>query len=423
MELSAAERRMLAGEEGHAARRSMEILVALGEIYGARRLLEVGSVQIAGVSYDNLGEAGLEFLEEMATDGRARVLATLNPAGIDVESYLELGIDEGFAAQQRRVLAAFGRMGVIPSCTCTPYLVGNLPRFGQRLAWSESSAVCFANSVLGARTNREGGPSALAAALTGRTPEYGLHLDEARQAEVLVEVEGPLRDETDYGVLGAALGKRLGPRIPLLRGCGGADLEALKSLCASIATFGGTALVHLEGVTPEPCAIPAERLVLGRAELEQTRAELEPGPGEIDFVSVGCPHLSLGELRRVAELLDGKQVRLETWVHVARPLKQLGDRAGYTRTIEAAGARFACDTCLVVAPIAGRFRGLVTSSAKALYYARAKHRLPAWLRPLEECLRIACEGDGGRAERGGERGGERGVERGGERGGEREVDR
>jgi predicted aconitase len=391
MELTGEERQMLAGAAGRAARKSMEILVALGEIYGARRLVPVASVQIAGVSYDNLGDAGLEFLEEMARDGLARVLATLNPAGMDVERFRELGVSEAFADKQRTVLAAFSRMGVIPTCTCTPYLVGNLPRFGQHVAWSESSAVCFANSVIGARTNREGGPSALAAALTGRTPEHGLHLDEARRPEVTVEVDARLSGDTDFGVLGALIGERIGSRIPLVRLRDGAEqvgLDELKSFAASIATFGGTAMFQMEGVTPEFCAPPAERLAITDSELALARAGLSDD-ADVDFVSVGCPHLSLDELRRVARLLEGGRVVMETWVHLARPLKQIADQLGYTRIIESAGARLACDTCMVVAPIEGRFRGVATSSAKCVYYARAKHRLPARLLPLEACLRLA----------------------------------
>jgi hypothetical protein len=369
----------------------MEILVALGEIYGASRLVPVASVQIAGVSFDNLGDAGLEFLEEMASDGRARVLATLNPAGMDVERWRELGISDEFAAKQRAVLAAFTRMGVIPTCTCTPYLVGNLPRFGQHVAWSESSAVCFANSVLGARSNREGGPSAIAAALTGRTPEHGLHLDEARRPEITVDVVPRLSGETDFGVLGALIGQRVGPRIPLIRLRDGTErvgLDELKSLAASLATFGGTAMFHLEGATPETYRPPAEQLPIIDDDIDRAWAGLDDG-ADVDFVSVGCPHLSLDELRRVARLLEGGRVVMETWIHLARPLKQIADQLGYTRIIESAGARLACDTCMVVAPIAGRFHGIATNSAKCIYYARAKHRLPARLLPLEACLRLA----------------------------------
>src|SRR5512137_2879228 len=224
MKLTREEQEFLDGRHGPAARKAMEILAALGTIYGAERLVPVTSVQIAGVSYDNLGEAGLQFLSEMADGGgRARVLTTLNPAGMDVENPEALGIPAEFAEKQRRVIDAFAHMRVVTTCSCTPYLFGNLPHFGEHIAWAESSAVCYANSVLGARTNREGGPSALAAALTGRTPEHGLHLDEARRPEVLVEVQTPLVDEVDHGALGVVLGQQLGPRIPLLRGCGGAE--------------------------------------------------------------------------------------------------------------------------------------------------------------------------------------------------------
>src|SRR5512137_2825857 len=190
MHLTSQAQDMLAGKHGRSVRKAMETLAALGDIYGAERMLPVSSVQIAGVSYDNLGEAGLAFLDEMAAGGgRSRLLATLNPAGMDVENWESLGISPEFAAQQLRVIAAFARMNVVTSCTCTPYLAGNLPRFGEHIAWAESSAVCFANSVLGARTNREGGPSALAAALTGRTPAYGYHLNENRQPDLLVELQ------------------------------------------------------------------------------------------------------------------------------------------------------------------------------------------------------------------------------------------
>ena len=209
----------------------MEILTILGEIYGAERLLPVASVQIAGVSYDNLGEAGLHFLDDMASGGgRARVLATLNPAGMDIENWQALGIDAEFAANQERVISAFARMNAVTTCTCTPYLSGNTPHYGAHLAWAESSAVCYANSVIGARSNREGGPSALAAALTGRTPAYGYHLEEGRRPELSIEVAGwPENDpgSTRFGALGKAIGEILesaGAKIPYISGISTASL-------------------------------------------------------------------------------------------------------------------------------------------------------------------------------------------------------
>ena len=165
MYLTKNEQKMLDGEEGNAVKKSMEILVALGNIYGAEKLIDVGSVQISGVSYHNLGDAGLEFLDEMAKDGKVRVLTTLNPAGMDLENWQNLGIDPEFARKQKLVIDAFEKMGIIVSCTCTPYLIGNLPRYGEHIAWAESSAVTFANSVIGAKTNREGGPISFSSSL------------------------------------------------------------------------------------------------------------------------------------------------------------------------------------------------------------------------------------------------------------------
>ena len=166
MKLSPEEKDMLDGKHGKATKKAMEILTTLGDIFDAEGMIDVVGVQIAGVSYANLGEAGLEFLSEMAEDGKVRVLTTLNPAGMDRDNWETLGIDKDFAANQNRVIDAFAKMGIITTCSCTPYLIGNNPHFGQHIAWAESSAVCYSNSVIGARTNREGGPSALAAALT-----------------------------------------------------------------------------------------------------------------------------------------------------------------------------------------------------------------------------------------------------------------
>jgi predicted aconitase len=400
MHLTPEEQRMLAGDHGRATRKAMEILSALGTIYNADRMVSVSSVQISGVSFDNLGEAGLDFLSEMAADGgKVRVLTTLNPAGMDIENWQALGIDPAFARDQERVIDAYARMGVVTTCSCTPYLFGNLPRFGEHIAWAESSAVCYANSVLGARSNREGGPSALAAALTGRTPRYGLHLDENRRPGLAVRVDAALEGTRDFGALGVALGRAIEARktkaVPYLRGIPSATVDELKSFCASLATYGGLALFHMEGITPESGRFPAppETLVIGPDDLAAAARSLDllPAEGEVDFVSLGCPHLSLGEIQRVAELLAGKQVRKTFWITTSRPVKRIADQMGYTAVIEAAGAVFAVDTCCVVAPIKGRFKALATDSAKACYYAAAKNgsqtRFLAFDDVIEEALR------------------------------------
>lgn len=396
MHLTKEEQAMLAGEMGPAVRKAMEILVALGKIYGAQEMLPVSSVQIAGVSYDNLGEAGLEFLAQMVDGGgRARVLATLNPAGMDVENWQALGISPEFAEKQARVIEAFARMGVVTTCTCTPYLSGNLPHFGEHIAWAESSAVCFANSVIGARTNREGGPSALAAALTGRTPAYGYHLDAQRQPGLLVEVRAQLRGSHEFGALGKAIGEVLegmGKKAaPYIRGIDTASLEELKSFCASLATYGGAAMFHMEGITPEAGLVkaPQDVVVIGEQEIQEGVGSLSCAPSDIDFVSLGCPHLSLAEIQRLAQALQGKQVRREFWITTSRPVKQIADRMGYSQVIEASGAKFAVDTCCVVAPIRGRFHTLATDSAKACYYASSKHQFGTVFKSFDEVIQEA----------------------------------
>lgn len=396
MNLTPEEKAMLAGEYGRATQKSMEILTALGTIYGAKRMIPVTSVQISGVSYANLGEAGLEFLAEMADGGgQSRVLTTLNPAGMDVENWQTLGIDQTFAQNQQRVIDAFARMGVITTCSCTPYLVGNTPHFGEHIAWAESSAVCYANSVIGARTNREGGPSALAAALTGRTPEYGYHLAKNRKPGLTVEVKARLVENDDFGALGKAIGQKLeagGQKpAPYIRGVEQATVEQLKSFCASVATFGGTAMFYMAGITPEadrmepPASLPT--VTVTQAELEAAHQSMNDATfEEIDFVSLGCPHLSIKEIGRVAELLAGQQVTKEFWITTARPTKQMADMMGYSAVIEASGAKFATDTCCVVAPIKGRFKGLATDSAKACYYAYAKNKFKTVLKPFDEVV-------------------------------------
>jgi predicted aconitase len=400
MKLNPEENRMLEGLDGEATRKAMEILAAIGTIYAADRLLPVTSVQIAGVSFDNLGEAGLEFLAEMASNGaKAKVLTTLNPAGMDIENWQILGIDADFAVNQRRVIDAYTKMGVVPTCSCTPYLFGNLPHYGEHIAWAESSAVCYANSVLGARTNREGGPSALAAALTGKTPNYGFHLSENRRPSLTIRVMATLVGTHDYGTLGIAIGKAIEAReikaIPYIRGLPGASMEELKSFCASIATYGGLALFHMEGITPESVLFqaPGDTITITRRDLDAADHFLnEPlYADQVDFVSLGCPHLSLQEIARVANQLKGKKVRKTFWVATARPTKRIADQMGYTSIIEEAGAVFATDTCCVVAPIKSRFKVIATDSAKACYYAAAKNEFKIRFMPFDEVIAEALK--------------------------------
>ena len=395
MYLTEKEQKMLNGEEGYAVKKSMEILVALGDIYGAERLIKVGSVQVAGVSYHNLGDAGLEFLNELAKDGRVKVLTTLNPAGMDLENWRQLGISEEFAEKQNMVIDAFKKMGILISCTCTPYLIGNLPRYGEHVAWSESSAVTFANSVIGAKTNREGGPSALAAAFVGKTPCYGLHLDENRAPNIHVEVNASLKKFSDWGALGYSVGKKAENKIPYITGIKDAELDELKSFCASVVTYGAKPLFYMQSITPgaENHQPPKEKVTVEDGDIKEAYENINDDVTDIELVCIGCPHCSIKEIAEIAELLEGKKVspNTEFWVASSRSAKQLADARGYTEVIERAGGKFACDTCMAVAPLKGRFKSVATTSAKGCYYSR-HNNMKTKMGSIKECVEAAVTG-------------------------------
>jgi len=413
MNLTAEEQAMLAGARGMAVRRAIDIVTTLGRVFGAEILVTVGSVQVAGVSYRNLGEAGLEFLQDWAQDGaQVCVPTTLNPSGMDHEQWSRQGFSPGFAQKQRQVVAAYQAMGIETTCTCTPYLYGSLPRYGEHLAWSESSAVIFANSMLGARTNREGGPSALAAAICGRTACYGLHLPENRRATLRVEVRCRVKEPHEFAALGYLAGKKAGDGIPYFTGL---DLPAVaidssgravmsedetdrcKLLGAALAASGAVALYHIEGVTPEARTeaglCPPNIQVLQVDSLSGAMDELNQPVEQIDLVVIGCPHASLVEIEQIARLLDGKHLSSALWVTTARAAREQALQRGWVQEIEAAGGLVIADGCVAVAPMSElAYRTLATNSAKMASYALPHAGLQVRFGSLEECLNAAVTG-------------------------------
>lgn len=393
MNLTREEQAMYDGKQGPAVEKSMEILVALGDIYGAERLVDITSAQISGVSYKTIGDAGLEFLEELSLDARVRVPSTLNPAGVDLEIWKELGFPEEFTKKQLRIVEAYQKMGVTTTCTCTPYLVGNVPILGSHIAWSESSAVCYANSVLGARTNREGGPGALAAAICGKTAAYGYHLDEERKANYLVEVNTELIGP-DYGGLGYLVGKEVGDGVPYFKLQNKPSLDDLKCLGAALASSGAVALYHVEGITPEHKEAlininltEIDKFTVSRDEIDVTRKKLSTTDEKPDLVCVGCPHSSLEEIRIISQKVSGLKLKNQLWVCTSITIKAAADRMGYTKTIENAGGRLVCDTCMVVAPIEDMgYKVVGVNSAKAANYVPTMCGLDVVYGKLEDLI-------------------------------------
>lgn len=397
MELTVEERAMLAGDLGPGVGKAMEIIVALGRVYDAKGLIRVSSAQVAGVSYRNLGEAGLQFLTEWADQGaRSRVPATLNPAGIDLRAWRELGFSEAFARRQMAVVEAYEALGVEPTCTCTPYLIGNVPAVDEHVAWAESSAVSYANSVLGARTNREGGPSAMAAAITGRTAAYGLHVEENRRAALRVEVRCPVRTLSDFGALGHLVGKRALNKIPFFDGLVECSNTELKVLGAAMAASGAVALYHVSGVTPEAdrsYALRPDYQSLVVSDLRPAYAALNGDAKEIDLVWFGCPHAGVEEIAQVVRLLDGRQLRTALWITTARETREEAASLGLVQAIEASGGRVVADMCVVVAPMQElAFRTLATPSAKGASYVPSHSGLAVRYGSVEQCVEAAITG-------------------------------
>jgi hypothetical protein len=385
MYLDPDEEKMLAGERGETLQKMLELLVALGKVFGAERLVRIRSAQVSGASYKTIGEYGLAWLSSL--DARAVVPAVLNPIGMPRGRWQEMGIEPGFAERQQAVIAAYERLGVNLECTCTPYYLHETS-FGDHLAWSESSAVSYANSVIGARTNREGGPGALAAALVGKTPCYGLHLDKNRQPNVVIEVKS---DEKDwgiarYGALGYHTGKLVGNKIPYFRGIT-PNPDQLKALGAAMAATGAVALYHVKDVTPE--AKKNQFTISGLEIISIEPAEIDCLFTDIpvDAVAVGCPHCSSAELVDIARLLKGKTVKKPLYVFAAQGV--IDDSSMTVNAIEKSGARVFADTCMVVSPVMERYPAIMVNSGKALAYVPDMCGAVARIGSIEECVTVA----------------------------------
>jgi predicted aconitase len=393
MFLTKEEEGMLQGECGTVIQKSMEILVTLGDVFRAERMGRVTSAHVSGVSYKSIGNPGLGFLEEWAGKGAlTRVCTTINPCGMDMKRWREFAISEAFAEKQIRIVHAFKRMKTAESLSCTPYIIGNKPQAGEDIAWSESSAVAFANSILGARTNREGGPTALASAITGRTPMFGYHLDEQRKPTHEIYMEERIKGELEYSSLGYRVGKKLGQCVPLFKNLRKPSLEELKALSAGLAASGSVAMYHIYNLTPEERTFRGEsyeRINVERSDLAEIIGSLSTGE-RCEHVCIGCPHCSAREVAEIAGRVAGERLKRELWVFTSRFVCEEAKRRGYFAAIEEAGGKVISDTCMVVSPIYEMgVRGILTNSCKAAHYIPSTCGVPVTLKSLDDCIKVA----------------------------------
>ncbi len=402
MILTDSEKRMLDGENGEAARTAMEILLAIGKVYDAEKMISVSSAHVAGLSFKSHGVAGMEWAEQMLENGaKVRVPTTLNVVGLDRSK--DLGFPREWNKCQSRIEAAYRRMGCYSTSTCVPYYCGFVPRVNEHIAWAESSAVVFTNSVLGACDNREGGPSALASALTGKTPLYGLHLEHNRKGDLMFKVETPLKKLTDYCALGNYVGRLIGNKIPVFEGIKDCSMEDLVYLGASLASSGGIAMFHIAGITPEAQTLGEafsgnkyDTVTIGNVEIEEGYAKYNTAKDrKVDFVAIGCPHCSLGQVKEIAEHLSGRRVHSDVsfWVHTNVAIKYMAKQLGYVDIIEKAGGEVTQDLCTILGnPEALGFKTLVTNSGKMAFYAPGSNDFGVWFGDIEKCVSAAING-------------------------------
>ncbi len=400
---------MLRGDEGPAAKMAMSIIVRMAEVSGAKELLDITGAHIDSTVY--IGDAGLEFAERLASLGaKVAVPTTLNVSGLDEHHWQEWAVPSEWARQAQRQMEAYRSMGTIPTWTCAPYQTEeSRPKFGQQIAWGESNAIVFANSVIGARTERYPDLFDICCAITGRAPAIGLHLTENRAGELLLQlrdVPAALQHSDDfYPVLGHFIGRIARDRIPVIDGLAVSPVEdQLKALGAASASSGGVALFHVVGVTPEAPTLesvfqnkpPREVIDVTMDLLRNARAELtHTDSDELDMVVLGSPHFSLAEFKRLAPLVAGKQKhpRVKFLVTSSRAMTQLAKQAGYLDSLQSFGAQLTVDTCILTTPmLPPEIKRLMTNSAKFAYYTPGLLGRKIAFGSLKDCVNSAVEG-------------------------------
>jgi predicted aconitase len=406
MKLTDYEKSILAGDFGEEAKRILEVMVKLYEINHAKGFIEVKEVMLASTQNMSIGgEMGMKFLRRLAGSGiHFKAKTVTDPVSIDLEGWKRLGIPEEFARRQKKSVDALIKMGAVPTWTCTPYLAGSIHRYGDHLAYVETSCVIFANSYFGARTNREMDISALASAITGRVPNYGLHLSDQREGQVLINVEAELKTTSDFDALGNHVGKMVGTRIPVFKNIDkNASTQGIMQLGAALATTGAVALYHIFGITPDILLDPykygeksiVEKVTIRASDLKKAYLELNTTRSrEIDFVAIGCPHYTIDKIMEIAALLEGKKVRkgVEVWICTSETTRNVALLNGAVRTIEKSGAKVVVDTCMVLAPVKQLgFHHMATDSAKAQFYCSG-FGLGVRFGNTEKCLRAAIAG-------------------------------
>jgi len=408
LNLSDRDREMLNGDHGSAPQLAMSILVRMADVYGARELMDISQAHIDSTIY--LGDATLEFAERLASLGaRVAVPTSLNVSGVDECGWKDWAVSPEWAAKAARQMLAYERMGAVPTWTCAPYQTEMRPSFGQQIAWGESNAIAFANSVIGARTERYPDLLDICCAITGRVPAVGLHVTGNRAGQMLLRlVDVPValqQDDQFFAVLGHLVGKLAEEWIPVIDGVGAQPTEdQLKAFSAAVASSGRVALFHIVGLTPEAPTLeeafqrraPQQTADITAADLRAARRELTTADGrELDMVILGSPHFSVAEFKLLAPLVAGQRThaRVKFLITSSRLMKEMAEEAGVLAPIVDFGAQITLDTCILASPmLPPEIKTLMTNSPKYAYYAPSLLNTRVTFGSLADCVRSAIEG-------------------------------
>jgi hypothetical protein len=408
LNLSDRDRAMANGDGGPAQALAMSILLRMADVYGATELMDISQAHIDSTIY--LGDATLEFAERLAALGaRVAVPTSLNVSGVDECGWKDWAVKPEWAAKAARQMLAYQRMGAVPMWTCAPYQTHMRPVFGQQIAWGESNAISFANSVIGARTERYPDLLDICCAITGRVPAVGLHLAGNRGGQICLRLTGVpealQQDDQFFAVLGHLVGTLADESIPVIDGVVVSPAEdQLKAFAAAAASSGRVALFHMVGVTPEAPTLdaaflgrpPGRTVAITTADLRAARRELTTADGrELDMVILGSPHFSLAEFSLLAPLVAGRRAhpRVKFLITSSRLMKERAHESGVLAPIVAFGAQITLDTCILASPmLPPEIKTLMTNSAKYAYYAPSLLNTRVTFGSLADCVHSAIEG-------------------------------
>jgi len=379
MELTKEEESALKGEQGEIMQMAYRILVATGEATNAEKLVPIEWAHLSGVNYNTIGDAGEELLSSISKDAKVKVKTSLNPMGFDIDNVSNYNLDDNFISKQLSIKKSYETMGVIPSFSCIPYEIFDIPKRGTQVAFAESNAAIHVNSFDNLKTNKESSFSALASAITGKSPNSSLRKENSSKLTIRMKVENP--NELTYGMLGFFAGK-VGDESVNISGIGKLDHRSCKSLCGGMGTSGTCAKFNFDEDNPE-----SEKVDFDQEEMNKVYDELntcEKG----DLITLGSPQLGLEEISDLAVRLKGRSFKKRCMIFCPRAIKEQTTKLGHTNELERAGCEILSDCCTCLTPLIKKEEvdAVTTNSIKGAYYLKNSNGVDVNLKSLSEII-------------------------------------